>query len=127
MGKEKQHCGICKQIVYGEMDQKTGKESDSICKLFNHILSREDVLTIVECNSFERRPHTCASCGTEITQYCRKAKNPLTYHHGPRKGQDKQCCDNPDWRKCPGEITSNCEGEAIICRNCGYYYGLETW
>lgn len=124
MNKEKQHCGICKQIIYGEVDQKTGKESDSICKLFNHVLSREDVLNFVECNSFERRPPTCASCGAEITQYCRKSGNPLRYRSGKHKGEVKLCCANPDWRHCPGK---DCEGEAIICRNCGQYWGMETW
>lgn len=124
MTKEKQHCGICKHIIYGQVNQETGVESDSVCKLFNHVLSREDVLTVVDCNSFERKLHTCASCGAEITKYCRKAGNPLTYHHGPRKGQVKQCCDNPDWRICPNK---DCDGEAVVCKNCGYYYGFISW
>ena len=121
---EKSHCGICKQIIFGELNQKTGKESESICKLFNHILSRDDVLTKVDCNSFERRPHTCASCGTDITKYCRKSGNPLRYRSGKHKGAVKPCCDNPDWRQCPNK---ECDGEATICKNCGYYFGMIDW
>ena len=123
MKAEKKKCSICRHIAFGEVDQKTGVEADSVCKLFNLVLSKEDFIE-VDCDSFDRRPHTCASCGADITKSCKKASNPLTYHHGPRKGQTKQCCSNPDWRCCPGR---DCEGEAIICRNCGHYYGMETW
>ena len=124
MKKEKPHCGICKSIQYGKMNQTTGQEEDSICKLFNHVLSRKDILDVVDCNSFERKPFTCASCGTDIVGGT-KASNPLRYRSGKHKGEVKPCCDNPDWRFCPNK---ECDGDdAIVCRNCGWYYGDVNW
>jgi len=116
-------CGACKHVKYTEPDKEGNQER--ICTLFNHYLSFEDCHIKVDCNSFDRVPYTCASCGADITKGCRKASNPLTYRSGKNKGKVKPCCDNPDWRVCPNR---DCEADgALICKNCGYYYGFETW
>lgn len=115
-------CGVCKQVKHTEPDKDGNQES--ICKLFNHYLTKEDVHTKVDCNNFDRVPYSCASCGADIIGGS-KASNPLTYCSGKNKGKTKLCCKNPDWRVCPNR---ECEADgAIICKNCGYYYGMETW
>lgn len=115
-------CGVCKHVKYTEPDKDGNQER--ICKLFNHYLSKEDVYTKVDCNSFERVPYICASCGADITSSCRKTSIPLK-ESGKNKGQPIECCKNPDFRKCPNK---GCEADgAIICKNCGYYYGMVTW
>lgn len=118
-------CLVCKHVKHTEPDKEGHQES--ICKLFNHYLSYEDVHKKVDCNRYERIPHTCASCGTDIIKGCRKAKckSPFRYRSGKHKGEVKLCCDNPDWRYCPNR---ECEAiDAIICKNCGSYYGEITW
>jgi len=120
-------CGVCKHIKYGKVNQETGEQEDSICTLFHHYLSHDDVLWGVDCNSFERIPYTCASCGADIVKGCRKANiiSPFRYRSGKHKGKVKPCCDTPDWRYCPNR---DCEAiDAIICKNCGAYYGEITW
>lgn len=68
---------------------------------------------------------TCASCGALITTKSPKVKNPLRYKKGKNKGKEKPCCKHPDWRRCTYE---DCEADgAIVCINCGMYYGAITW
>jgi len=78
----------------------------------------------------EKTKTTCASCGGIIDDTCKMAKNPLRYKGGEKKGKIKKCCKYPDWRKCPNEdCESNYDGitPALICSNCGRYYGQITW
>ncbi len=78
----------------------------------------------------EKKVQTCASCGEEITDKCIKVKNPLEYKKGKNKGKVKPCCKNPDWRVCPNTDCENVDeydSPALICKNCGYYYGMMTW
>ena len=122
----KQICLVCKHAKHTEPDKEGHQES--ICKLFNHYLSKDDVHKKVDCNSYERMPYTCASCGADITNSCRKAPTPLK-ERGKNKGKPIECCKNPDFRKCPNKECGNQDYgiTAIICKNCGYYYGFETW
>jgi len=64
------------------------------------------------------------NCGAEISDKWEKVANPLKHTHGKNKGQERKCCDNPDWRLCEGQ---QCEGDAIVCRSCGYYNGPVNW
>ncbi len=121
MTKEKPHCLNCKHVRHSIPDEN-GKQ-DSFCKLLDTLLPRMDVIEKVDCNKFKRSPHTCASCGAEIVGG-KKVSNPLRYKKGKNKGKVKPCCDNPDWRVCPDKW---CEGDAVVCKNCGYYFGMMTW
>ena len=75
------------------------------------------------------RKYTCASCGAEITNKCKKICVPLQ-SRGRNSGKDIKCCGNPDFRECPNK---NCECKteyditARTCINCGYWWGMETW
>ena len=75
----------------------------------------------------EKKRKTCWSCGTEITNKCRKAKVPIQTS-GRNVGKPFLCCEKPDFRNCPNP---GCEartiGVALICLNCGSYFGFETW
>jgi hypothetical protein len=78
----------------------------------------------------ENRIFHCASCGADITESCKKTNNPLKYERGPRKGQEKKCCANPDWRNCPDKHCSSLEDDDVqarTCKNCGCYSGAITW
>ena len=67
----------------------------------------------------------CSSCGATITKKCRKVSTPIQRRGSYAKEERPiKCCKNPDFRVCPNK---DCEGEAIICLNCGYYYGMITW
>ena len=121
MKKEKPHCLRCKNFIVKDENKPT---QEYICSLFNHVISSDDVFKKVDCNSYQSRPYTCASCGAEIIGG-KKVSNPLRYRSGKNKGKTKPCCDNPDWRVCPNR---DCEADvAIICKNCGYYWGDITW
>lgn len=122
MKKEKPHCLVCKHIRHTKPD-KEGTQL-SFCILCNEVVPKEDLYEKVNCNSYQRIPVTCASCGDDIIGG-KKASNPLRYRSGKNKGKVKPCCDNPDWRVCPNR---DCEAEgALICKNCGYYWGDITW
>lgn len=67
----------------------------------------------------------CVSCGHPVTDGNPKAKNPVRYKSGKRKGEEKKCCKDPNLRHCNNK---HCEAEtAIMCLNCGKYYGDITW
>ena len=118
-------CKNCLYHRYSEPDDKGHQEM--FCKIDNHKVEGHEWETTTDCENFESEPYTCASCGTPITKGLRKTSNPLEYKRGKNKGKEKKCCDNPDWRVCPGPPGDYCEGEAIACRNCGAYYGDITW
>jgi hypothetical protein len=119
-------CKNCLYHRYSEPDEKGYQEM--FCILDGHKVEKDEWEKITDCENFESEPFYCASCGTAITKDLEKTSNPLVYKRGKNKGKEKKCCDNPDWRVCPGpDEEYGCEGEAIVCRNCGYYYGLETW
>lgn len=118
-------CRNCINNKYSEPDENG--HQDLFCKIDGHKIEREKWNEYTKCSDFKPKPFYCASCGTPITNKLMKAYNPLEYKRGKNKGKEKKCCANPDWRVCPGPDEYGCEGEAIVCRNCGYYYGMETW
>jgi hypothetical protein len=119
----------CRNCIHHEWSEPDDNgNQDLFCKIDGRKIKHEKWNEYTKCSDFKSEPFYCASCGTAITKELRKAENPLTYRNGKNKGEEKKCCANPDWRVCPGpDDEYGCEGEAIICRNCGYYYGLETW
>ena len=83
MKKEKPHCLVCTSFIVKDEHKPT---QEYICSLFNHIISSDDVFKKVDCNSYHRRPYTCASCGAEIIGG-KKVGNPLRYRSGKNKGK----------------------------------------
>ena len=123
---KKDKCLVCKHIKHTELDEKGNQES--ICKLFNHYVSKDDLYKKVDCTNYVRIPYSCASCGYDVTSSCKKATTPLKTR-GKNKDKPIECCKNPDFRYCPNKECENQDYSIIakICMNCGYYYGFETW
>ena len=71
---------------------------------------------------------SCVSCGAKITNGCKKVSTPI-HVKGSYSGKKIKCCSNPDFRECPNQGCENHEYDstALICKNCGYYFGYETW
>jgi hypothetical protein len=67
---------------------------------------------------------SCPNCSNAITEKNKKVKNPCVYVRGKKKGTEKKCCKNPDWRECGGK---DCDEGNILCLNCGGYYGFAEW